>query len=357
MNLATSHNPTSILVTGGAGFIGTNYLLSSVPQTPEVRFVNLDAVTYAGRPENLASLGGAGNYAFVQGDISDRDLVERLFREHDFSTVLHFAAESHVDRSIHDPLAFVRTNVLGTTTLLDVARLSWGARRDVRFFHVSTDEVFGSLQEDGFFSEETPYAPRSPYAASKAAADHLVRAYHATYGLPTVISNASNNYGPYQYPEKLIPLVIQNAIAGKPVPVYGQGDNVRDWLHVRDHCDALNLIMRRAEAGSTYLVGGGEERSNLRLVEALLDLVDSELGREKGTSRGLIEFVTDRPGHDFRYALDGTRLTSELGWQPARSLREGLKETVTWYLQNEGWLEAARSQAYDSYYRRQYSKP
>ncbi len=258
MTIPGKHQPTAILVTGGAGFIGSNYLLSSVPASPDIQFVNLDAVTYAGRPENMSALAGAANYEFVEGDITDPDVVRGLFDSHDFSTVLHFAAESHVDRSIQDPLAFVRTNVIGTTTLLDAARQAWGKRTDVRFFHVSTDEVFGSLPDDGYFTEDTAYAPRSPYAASKASADHFVRAYHETYGLPIVVSNASNNYGPFQYPEKLIPLVIQNVIANNPVPVYGKGDNVRDWLHVLDHCDAINLIMREAADGATYLLGGGE---------------------------------------------------------------------------------------------------
>jgi dTDP-glucose 4,6-dehydratase len=348
------HTPRSVLVTGGAGFIGSNYLLTAVPRHSEVRFVNLDALTYAGQRENLASLEELSNYAFEQGDIADRGRIEQLFDKHEFDTVIHFAAESHVDRSILDPLAFVRTNVLGTATLLEVARQRWGNRKDVRFHHVSTDEVFGALGPEGFFTEDTPYAPRSPYSASKAGADHLVRAYHETYGLPTVISNASNNYGPLQYPEKLIPLVIQNAVNRDPVPVYGKGENVRDWLHVLDHCDAIDRILRTAENGTTYLVGGDEERSNLDIVHLLLDLVDEALGREAGTSRELIRFVTDRPGHDFRYALDSSRLAGELDWRPSRSLEQGLRETVAWYLANPEWLEHTRSRSYDEYYTTQY---
>ena len=348
------HTPRSVLVTGGAGFIGSNYLLAAVPTQTAVRFVNLDALTYAGQRENLAALEDLGNYAFQQGDISDRGLVERLFEKHNFDTVIHFAAESHVDRSILDPLAFVRTNVLGTATLLEVARKHWEKRGDVRFHHVSTDEVFGALGPEGFFTEETPYAPRSPYSASKAGADHLVRAYHETYGMPTVISNASNNYGPLQYPEKLIPLVIQNAVNQDPVPVYGKGENVRDWLHVLDHCDAIDRILRSAPNGTTYLVGGDEERSNLAIVHLLLDLVDEALCREVGGSRQLIRFVTDRPGHDFRYALDSSRVAADLDWRPSRSLEQGLRETVAWYLANPEWLARTRSRTYDDYYTTQY---
>jgi dTDP-glucose 4,6-dehydratase len=354
MHKSPRHTPTSVLVTGGAGFIGSNYLLHVVPANPDVRYVNLDALTYAGMPENLAALENAPNYQLAQGDITDQALVEKLFVEHTFSTVIHFAAESHVDRSILDPLAFVRTNLLGTATLLDTARKAWNGRTDVRFHHISTDEVFGSLGPDGFFSEETGYAPRSPYAASKAGADHLVRAYHETYGLPTVISNASNNYGPFQYPEKLIPLVIQNAVAGKAVPVYGRGDNVRDWLHVQDHCAAVELIMRHADDGSTYLVGGNQERSNLEIVRLLLDLVDEALGRQPQTSRALVSYVTDRAGHDFRYALDGSHLATDLGWTASRTLEAGLAETVAWYLAHGGWLESARSRTYQDYYKTQY---
>lgn len=343
-----------MLVTGGAGFIGSNYLRQACARHPDVRWVNLDAVTYAGRPENLADLGD--NYRFVHGDIADLELVRALFREHEFDTVLHFAAESHVDRSILDPLAFVRTNVTGTATLLDTARRAWEGRSDVRFHHISTDEVFGSLGPEGLFTEDTNYAPRSPYSASKAGADHLVRAWFETYDLPIVISNASNNYGPFQYPEKLIPVVIQNAVDLKPVPIYGKGDNVRDWLHVLDHCDAIDRILRCAAPGSTYLVGGDEERSNLELVTLLLDLVDAELDRPEGTGRELITFVTDRPGHDFRYALDGSRLARDLGWRPSRDLKTGLRETVRWYLENQDWMDSVRNRDYDAYYREQYGE-
>lgn len=354
MSLAPRHKPRSILVTGGAGFIGSNYLLQAVKAHPEARFVNLDALTYAGQRANLDALEAGSAYRFVQGDIADLALVTALFEEHGFDTVLHFAAESHVDRSILDPLAFVRTNVMGTATLLECARRAWNDRTDVRFHHISTDEVFGSLGPQGLFREDTAYDPRSPYSASKAGADHLVRAYHETYGLPIVISNASNNYGPFQYPEKLIPLVIQNAVAGAPVPVYGKGDNVRDWLHVGDHCSAIDRILQYAEPGSTYLVGGGEERSNLDIVRLLLTLVDEALERPVGTSLKLIQFVTDRPGHDFRYALDGSKLATDLDWTPSRNLEEGLRETVAWYLANAAWMEQTRNRSYDEYYETQY---
>lgn len=350
----TRHKPTKVLVTGGAGFIGSNYLLGAVPDSAPVHWVNLDALTYAGLRDNLAPLEGLDNYRFVQGDIADLPLITELFETHAFDTVLHLAAESHVDRSILDPLAFVRTNVMGTATLLECARHAWNGRTDVRFHHISTDEVFGSLGPQGLFREDTAYDPRSPYSASKAGADHLVRAYHETYGLPIVISNASNNYGPFQYPEKLIPLVIQNAVAGAPVPVYGKGDNVRDWLHVGDHCSAIDRILQCAEPGSTYLVGGGEERSNLDIVRLLLTLVDEALERPEGTSLKLIQFVTDRPGHDFRYALDGSKLATDLDWTPSRNLEEGLRETVSWYLANAAWMEQTRSRSYDEYYETQY---
>lgn len=353
------HHPRRVLVTGGAGFIGTNLLHYLVPRWTDASFVNLDAVTYAGRPSNLRSLETSGRYRFEQGDIADRERVAALFDEHGFTTVLHLAAESHVDRSILDPLAFVRTNVLGTAVLLDVARGAWqsadGSFGDVRFHHVSTDEVFGSLGDTGMFDETTPYDPRSPYAASKAGSDHLVRAFVNTYRFPAVLSNCSNNYGPYQYPEKLIPLVILNAFHGREVPVYGTGSNVRDWLHVEDHCSAIERIVTTAPTGSTYLVSGGEERSNLELVGLLLDLVDDRLGRSRGTSRRLIRFVLDRPGHDFRYAIDGSRLVADLAWSPTRSLERGLGETVDWYLANLGWLDDPQDESYRAWVRTLYA--
>lgn len=352
------HRPVSVLVTGGAGFIGSNFLLRMVPKHPDVRFVNLDLLTYAGNLMNLAAIEDAPNYRFVQGDIADPDLVRTLFEEHAFSTVVHFAAESHVDRSIMAPLSFVKTNTLGTVTLLEAARAAWLTTKPAepyRFYHVSTDEVFGSLGDDGFFRENTPYDPRSPYSASKAASDHFVRAYAHTYGLPVVISNCSNNYGPYQFPEKLIPVVIVRALNSETVPVYGAGANVRDWLYVEDHCEAIETILTRGDAGETYVIGGDAELPNLTLVEMLLDAVDEATDREIGTSRQLITFVKDRPGHDFRYAMDFTRLREELQWEPRHNLRDGLRATVNWYLENEDWLTAVMDDSYRAYYERQYA--
>ena len=341
---------TSVLVTGGAGFIGANFLLRLVPRYPEVRFVNLDLLTYAGNLLNLRAVENAPGYTFARGDIADAGLVARLFEEHRFDTVVHFAAESHVDRSIRDPLAFVRTNVVGTATLLEAARHAWGEgsggmRSDVRFHHVSTDEVFGALGDTGAFDEATPYDPRSPYSASKAGSDHLARAYHHTYGLPVTVSNCSNNYGPFQYPEKLVPLVIRNAAAGRPLPVYGRGENTRDWLHVGDHVDALDLILRGGTPGETYAVGGRAERRNLEVVETIADLVDERLGRPPGTARDLIAFVADRPGHDWRYAIDPAKTEHTLNWHPAHSFESGLRETVAWYLDHPAWLDAVTADA------------
>jgi dTDP-glucose 4,6-dehydratase len=351
------HQPEVILVTGGAGFIGSNFLLYMVTRYPRVQFINLDSLTYAGNLMNLRSIEEAPNYCFIHGDVADAPLVERLFREHRITTVVHFAAESHVDRSIMTPLSFVLTNTVGTVALLEAARKAWGDHADprrFRFYHISTDEVFGSLGPEGYFTESTPYNPRSPYAASKAASDHFVRAYYHTYGLPIVISNCSNNYGPYQFPEKLIPLTILNALENRPIPIYGKGENVRDWLYVRDHCTAIERILFSGRTGQTYLVSAGYERSNLALVTQLLDLLDEELGRPQGHSRQLITFVKDRPGHDFRYALDASRLRQELGWQPAYTLEEGLRETIRWYLSHRDWLEAVADASYRAYYEKQY---
>ena len=351
------HQPEVILVTGGAGFIGSNFLLYMVARYPTVQFINLDRLTYAGNLMNLRSIEEAPNYRFVRGDVADAPLVERLFREHGISTVVHFAAEGHVDRSIMTPLSFVLTNTVGTVTLLEAARKAWGDHADprrFRFYHISTDEVFGSLGPEGYFTEFTPYNPRSPYAASKAASDHFVRAYYYTYGLPIVISNCSNNYGPYQFPEKLIPLTILNALENRPIPIYGKGENVRDWLYVHDHCTAIERILLFGRTGQTYLVSAGYERTNLELVTQLLDLLDEELGRPAGYSRRLITFVKDRPGHDFRYALDASRLRQELGWQPAYTLEEGLRETIRWYLSHRDWLEAVTDASYRAYYEKQY---
>ena len=355
MQLPVRHRPTAVLVTGGAGFIGSNFLHRMVPRHPDVRFVNLDALTYAGNLMNLAGLQDAPNYTFVHGDVADAELVRRLFETHRFSTVVHFAAESHVDRSIMAPLAFVHANTLGTVVLLEAARAAWQTEGDYRFYHVSTDEVFGSLGDEGAFDETTPYDPRSPYSASKAASDHFVRAYGHTYGLPAVISNCSNNYGPFLFPEKLIPLVIANAMDERPVPVYGEGRNVRDWLYVGDHCEAIERILHHGDTGRTYTIGGGAERTNLALVRLLLDLVDEHLGRSPGTAQRLITFVKDRPGHDFRYAMDFTRLRDELGWTPRHDLDAGLRETVGWYAAHRDWLDAVRDQSYRSYYEDQYA--
>lgn len=322
-----------------------------------MQFVNLDLLTYAGNLENLMELEASENYHFVRGDIADADLIDDLFNRFRFSTVVHFAAESHVDRSIESPLSFVQTNVIGTVILLEAARKYWSAalsNDDVRFHHVSTDEVFGSLGLSGEFTEQTPYSPRSPYAASKASSDHFVRAYCETYTLPIVISNCSNNFGPYQFPEKLIPLVVTNAVDEKPIPVYGKGDNVRDWLYVADHCEALDLILHRGATGGTYLVGGKNELPNLQLVEMIVDLVDIALERSPGTGRQLIRFVDDRLGHDFRYAVDTTRIESELGWKPVHSLDDALEYTVKWYLSNSEWLEGVQNETYRDYYDRMY---
>lgn len=354
-----THHPEAVLVTGGAGFIGANFLHRMVPRYPDVQFVNLDALTYAGNLMSLQALEGAANYHFVQGDITDLDFLFSLFEAHRFTTVVHFAAESHVDRSIMDPLLFIRTNTIGTAALLEAARRNWFTADDpngCRFYHVSTDEVFGSLGTEGYFSETTPYDPRSPYSASKASSDHFVRAYYHTYGLPVVLSNCSNNYGPYQFPEKLIPLFINNAFQGKPVPVYGKGENVRDWLHVSDHCTAIDTILHHGRIGETYVIGGQAEYSNLDLIRLLLDTVDEVMNQPAGRSQALITFVKDRPGHDFRYAMDFTKLKEALGWQPAYTLQEGLRETVTWYQQNQGWLSAVLDQSYRAYYVLQYGE-
>jgi dTDP-glucose 4,6-dehydratase len=322
-----------LLVTGGAGFIGSNFVLSTLHESSEP-IVNLDKLTYAGKLANLEALRDDKRHVFVQGDICDRELVRSLLKQHRPRAIVHFAAESHVDRSIAGPAPFMQTNVIGTFALLEEAR----AYPEIRFLHVSTDEVYGSLgPDDAPFTEATPYAPNSPYAASKAAADHLVRAYHHTYGLPTLTTNCSNNYGPHQFPEKLIPLVIANALAGKPLPVYGDGRNVRDWLYVLDHCEALRLVLERGRAGETYNIGGGAEKANLDLVKEICALLDEASPRKGGGYAELIKFVPDRPGHDRRYAMDSSKIARELGWRPRESLRSGLKKTVQWYL--EHWNE------------------
>jgi dTDP-glucose 4,6-dehydratase len=340
----------TILVTGGAGFIGSNFVLDWLAAGGEP-VVNLDKLTYAGNLANLASLAGDARHAFVRGDIADRASTDALFAQHQPRAVVHFAAESHVDRSIHGPAAFVQTNVVGTFELLEAARAYWSrlggeAKAAFRFLHVSTDEVYGSLSEsDPAFSETTPYAPNSPYSASKAGSDHLVRAYHHTYGLPTVTSNCSNNYGPYQFPEKLIPLMIANALEGKALPVYGDGRQVRDWLYVSDHCEAIRVALERGRPGETYNIGGSSERRNLEVVHALCDSLQAIRPRAGGY-RPLIQFVTDRPGHDRRYAIDATKIGRELGWSPRESFESGLAKTVRWYLDNAAWVAQVKSGEY-----------
>ena len=333
----------TLLVTGGAGFIGTHFVLRAV--AGGARVVNLDKLTYAGNLENLDSLRGNDRHVFVHGDICDGALADQLFATHRVDAVIHFAAETHVDRSIDAPDAFVRTNVVGTFTLLEAARryaatLPEDRRAAFRFLHVSTDEVFGSLDPPGRFTPRAPYAPSSPYAASKASADHFVRAYHATYGLPTLTTHGSNSYGPYQFPEKLIPLVIRNAVEGARLPVYGDGQNVRDWLFVADHCAAIERVLRAGTPGGTYMVGGDGERSNLEVVRTICALLD-EMRPRAGSYAELVEFVADRPGHDRRYAIDPARIRDELGWRPSHSLDEGLRETVRWYLDNGDWCTRA----------------
>jgi dTDP-glucose 4,6-dehydratase len=352
----------TIVVTGGAGFIGSNFVLQWF-RNGGTSLVNLDALTYAGNAENLESLKSDRRHQLVCGDICDAEHVGSILREHRPRAILHFAAESHVDRSIADPGAFVRTNVQGTLTLLEQARLYWlqldsAARQAFRFLHVSTDEVYGSLGPgDPAFSETTAYAPNSPYAASKAASDHLVRAYHHTYGLPVLTTNCSNNYGPYQFPEKLIPLMILNALEGKPLPVYGDGCNVRDWLFVEDHCSAIRVILDRGRVGETYNIGGNSERKNIDVVTAICDLVD-EMSSDPGIEirRNLITYVTDRPGHDRRYAIDATKISDELGWRPAEGFEGGLRKTVAWYLKNAAWIQNVRSGAYKEWIRQNYEE-
>ncbi len=341
----------TILITGGAGFIGSHVVRLFVRQHPEYKVINLDALTYAGNLENLKDLADAPNYVFEHGDICDAPFLEQLFKKYDIEGVIHLAAESHVDRSITDPLSFVRTNVMGTVTLLNAARNHWkGVEGGKRFYHVSTDEVYGSLGEEGFFTEQTAYDPRSPYSASKASSDHFVRAYWHTYHLPVVMSNCSNNYGPNHFPEKLIPLMISNIRHGKPLPVYGDGKNVRDWLWVKDHATAIHTIFHTGRLGETYNIGGNNEWRNIDLVEKICDIMDELLGRPQGTARQLITFVKDRPGHDQRYAIDASKLRDELGWEPSIKAEEGFRETALWYLQNDEWLSHILSGEYKKGY-------
>jgi dTDP-glucose 4,6-dehydratase len=348
--------PTSLLVTGGAGFIGSNFINRFMPLNPGCRVVNLDALTYAGNLKNLTAVEHNPDYRFIKGDIGDAALVASLLAEEKIDAVVHFAAESHVDRSITGPEIFVRTNVLGTQILLEESRKHWqsGQVADFRYYQISTDEVYGSLGETGYFTEDTPLAPNSPYSASKTGADLLVRAYHETFGMPTLISRCSNNYGPYHFPEKLIPLLIANCIARKSLPVYGDGKNVRDWLHVQDHAAAIECILKAAKPGSVYNIGGNNEWQNIAIVNLVCDLLDSRLGRQPGENRGLISYVKDRLGHDRRYAIDASKLKHDLGWSPAYIFEAGIAETIDWYLANQQWVAEVTSGSYRDYYQQQY---
>lgn len=347
----------TILLTGGAGFIGSHLTRLFVKKYPNYKIVNLDKLTYAGNLENLRDIENEPNYHFIKGDITDLALLRNLFDEHKFTAVLHCAAESHVDRSITEPLAFITTNVLGTASLLQAAKEAWTGNMDEKiFYHISTDEVYGSLGEEGFFTEETAYDPRSPYSASKASSDHIVRAFYHTYKMPVKISNCSNNYGPFHFPEKLIPLCIHNIINSKPLPIYGKGENVRDWLFVEDHVSAIDVIFHNGKVGETYNIGGHNEWANINLVRELCRQMDEKLGKEKGTSEKLITYVTDRAGHDLRYAIDATKLKDELGWLPSLQFEEGLAKTIDWYLKNTEWLSHVTSGDYQKYYNEQYNK-
>ncbi len=346
-----------ILVTGGAGFIGSHVVRRFVINYPEYQVVNLDKLTYAGNLLNLKDIEDRPNYKFIKGDIVDAGFINRVFSEEQIDAVIHLAAESHVDRSISSPIEFVMTNVVGTVNLLNSARNQWkGDYKSHRFYHVSTDEVYGSLGEDGLFSEKTAYDPHSPYSASKASSDHFVRSYHDTYGIDIVISNCSNNYGSFHFPEKLIPLAINNIKNNKAIPVYGKGENIRDWLWVEDHARAIDVIFHQASSGSTYNVGGHNEWKNIDLIRLLCKIMDEKLGREQGASARLITFVTDRAGHDLRYAIDSSKLQNDLNWKPSLQFEEGLEKTVDWYLQNEEWLQSVTSGSYQSYYENQYGK-
>lgn len=346
-----------ILITGGAGFIGSHVVRLFVNKYPEYEIINLDKLTYAGNLLNLKDVESKPNYKFVKGDIVDTLFIAELFAEHKFDSVIHLAAESHVDRSISSPLEFVMTNVIGTVNLLNAAKSNW--KEDLstkRFYHVSTDEVYGALGETGMFTEETKYDPHSPYSASKASSDHFVRAYYDTYGLNTVISNCSNNYGSHHFPEKLIPLAIHNIKNNKPVPVYGKGENVRDWLYVEDHARAIDVIFHKAKAGDTYNIGGHNEWKNIDVIRLLCSTMDKKLGRKEGESAKLITFVKDRAGHDLRYAIDSSKLQKDFGWTPSLQFEEGLDKTIDWYLANEEWLNNVTSGEYQKYYEDQYTK-
>ena len=345
----------NILITGGAGFIGSHVIRRFVTKYTNYHIYNLDALTYAGNLENLVDIEKASNYTFIKGDITDEGFISDLFQRHQFEGIIHLAAESHVDRSIEDPMAFVRTNVIGTVNLLNAARKIWANNpEEKRFYHVSTDEVYGSLGTEGLFTETTPYDPNSPYSASKASSDHFVRAYGETYGLPYVITNCSNNYGPNHFPEKLIPLFINNIINNKPLPVYGDGNYTRDWLFVKDHAVAIDLVFHQGKNHETYNIGGFNEWKNIDLVKVLCQIMDTKLGRTIGKSAELITYVKDRPGHDLRYAIDATKINRELGWKPSVTFEQGLEITIDWYLQNQDWLNHVTSGEYAAYYKKQY---
>lgn len=346
----------SILVTGGAGFIGSHVVRRFVETYPDVTVVNLDKLTYAGNLENLKDVEGRSNYHFERGDILDVEFLVNIFRKYNIRGVIHLAAESHVDRSLHNPAEFAVTNVIGTIQMLNAALTVWDGKFDNKlFYHISTDEVYGSVDYGAYFTESTPIDPRSPYSASKASSDHFVTAFHNSYGLPTVISRCSNNYGPYQFPEKLIPLMINNILLNKPLPVYGEGTNVRDWLYVEDHAHAIDRIFHKGERGAVYNIGGNNEWKNIDLVRLLCRIMDTKLGREEGTSAKLITFVKDRPGHDLRYAIDASKVISETGWRPETAFDAGLEKTVDWYLSNEAWLTSVTSGEYLRYYDKMYA--
>ena len=346
----------NILITGGAGFIGSHVVRRFVQNYPNYHIYNLDALTYAGNLENIKDIENESNYTFVKGDIVDETFINNLFSKYNFDGVLHLAAESHVDRSIEDPLSFVKTNVIGTMNLLNAARKQWKDNsEDKRFYHISTDEVYGSLGAEGLFTETTSYDPNSPYSASKASSDHFVRAYGETYGLPYVLTNCSNNYGPFHFPEKLIPLFINNIINNKPLPVYGDGNYTRDWLFVKDHAVAIDLVFHKGKNHETYNIGGFNEWKNIDLVKLLCKVMDEKLGRNLGESAKLITYVKDRPGHDLRYAIDASKINKELGWKPSVTFEEGLEQTIDWYLSNSNWLQNVTSGEYSKYYEKQYN--